>query len=291
MHRAPSRALRAALPVFRWILTAALLVPLSETAAQNSGYFAILPAFHDRLNRSGLESPLQLNHQKFVVFVYRNAVAVYSEADFFNPTQDTIRQELALPSTGHDENLSAPESRVSNGILSVRMWIEGEKMMPRAVSDANEDWITVTVRFAPAQARKVKALFWAQTSLANVESTPGLDTVPIDPGPRGFMLDLLHAGVWGGPIGTIDVTVLFKGGLRVGQDSVTAEPETYESTDTSLTWSMTSLEPLAGDNIVLFYRPAGPWPAGPNTMAHLSEYIVRKVYDTLLYVAGRRESE
>ncbi len=272
-------------------LMALSLCQASPSPGQGKQYIAIIPTFHDRIVTAGRESVVQLQRQRFVLFVYRNAVAVSSEADFLNTGGDTLSQEFALPSTGHDDNVDRPDRRTSNGILTVRMWVEGERVTPGSVHDGNVDWFTIRARFAPGERRRVKAEFWAETSLTDVDSLPGLDTVAIAPGPRGFMLDLFHAAVWKRPIGTIDVAVVLKAGLTFGQDDFSADPDAFQLQDSTITWSFRNLVPAPDDNIVVFYTPSGSWGSTPNTMARLSTYIVRKVYDSLLdYVEQRGDN-
>jgi hypothetical protein len=258
------------------------IAPLSQSIGQEKRYSAIIPAFHDRLTKSGRESVLQLQRQRFVLFVYRNAVAVSSEADFLNTGVDTLSQEFALPSTGHGEIGDEPHHRISNGILSVQLWIEGQRIAPDLIHESNEDWYTIRSRFAPAEHRRVKAVFWAQTSLAGVDSLQGLDTVVIPAGKRSFVLDLSHATVWKNVIEAIDVTVVLKGGMSFQRDSVSCEPDTYHLQDSTITWSLRNAKPSPGDNIVVSYTPSGRWGSAPNTMARLETYIVKTVYDRLL---------
>jgi len=259
--------------------------------AQEKQYTAIIPTFHDRLNTFGRESFLQLQRQRFILFVYRNAVAVSSEADFVNTGMDTLSQEFGLPSTGHDENGNEPGGRISNGILDVQLWVEGERIAPDFIHDGNEDWYTIRTRFAPGEQRKVKAVFWAQTSLVDVDSLPGLDTVAIAIGKRGFMLDLSHATVWNNVVETIDVTVVLKGGMSFQRDSFSAEPDTYELRDSTITWSLKNVEPSPSDNIVVSYTPSGSWGSATNTMAKLARYIVGRVFDSLLYYVRQIDEE
>jgi hypothetical protein len=258
---------------------------------QQEKFLAMIPAFHDRLNTSGSESPLQLQSQQFVLFVYRNAVAVYSEANFVNTGTDTLTQELALPSTGHDGNGDEPDGRISNGILSVQLWVEGEKVTPEFIQDGNVDWYTIRPSFAPGTQREVKAFFWAQTSLTDVDSLPGLDTVAITIGKRGFMVDISHAAVWSRTIESIDVTVALKGGMSFQRDSFSVAPDSYDLQDSTITWSLENVEPSASDNIIVSYTPSGSWTTATNTMAKLSTYIVKKVYDNLRYYVEQKEQE
>lgn len=272
-----------------------LVVLLSTTSdlgfAQQEKYLAIIPTFHDRLNASDRESSLQLQRQRFVLFVYRNAVAVYSEADFVNTGMDTLSQEFGLPSTGHDENGDEPGGRVSSGILSVQLWVEEERIAPDLIHDVNVDWFIIRARFAPGEQRTVKAIFWAQTSLTDVDSLPGLDTAAIAIGRRGFLVDLSHATVWNNVIETIVVTAVLKGGMSFQQDSFSAEPDTYDLQDSTMTWTLKNVEPSPGDNIFVSYTPSGSWGSSTNTMSKLSTYIVKQVYDKLVDYVRQIEEE
>jgi hypothetical protein len=263
--------------------------PLLLATGQVTGYTAMIPTFHARPISSGRENPVQLQRQRFIVFVYRNAVAVGSAADFVNTGQVTVSQEIALPSTGHDENGSEPGGRLSNGLLSVHMWVEGQRILPEVIHDGSEDWYAIQVGFPAGERRRVEAVFWAQTSLEDVDALPGLDTAAIAPGRRGFMLDLAHAAVWDAAIDAIDVTVVLEGGLSIERDSISAEPRSYDLQDSTLTWSFRNIEPSLDDNIVLAYTPSGSW--GTATMAGLSRYIVGKVYDKMLQHMKRRDEE
>jgi hypothetical protein len=277
----------------RWLFC--ILTVLSTTPdlgfAQQEKYLAIIPTLHDRFNASDRESSLQLQRQRFILFVYRNAVAVYSEADFVNTGIDTLSQEFGLPSTGHDENGDEPGGRISSGILSVQLWMEGERVVPNLIHDGNEDWYTIRSRFAPGEQRMAKALFWAQTSLTDVDSLPGLDTVAIAIGKRGFLVDLSHGTVWNNVIEAIDVTIVLNGGMSFRGDSFSAKPDTYNLQDSTLTWLFKNVEPSPSDNIVVSYTPSGSWGSSANTMSKLSTYIVKQVYDKLVDYVRRIEEE
>ena len=71
-------------------LVVLLIAASSLSLAQERRYSALIPAFHSRLVASGHENVLELKHQRFVLFVYRNAVAVSAEADFVNTGPDTL---------------------------------------------------------------------------------------------------------------------------------------------------------------------------------------------------------
>jgi hypothetical protein len=267
------------------------LAHLNLSSAQEKEYMAVIPAFHDRLNTSGRESSLLLHSQQFVLFIYQNAVVVYSEADFVNAGEDTLSQEFALPSTGHDENGDEPGGRISSGILSVQLWLGGERVVPDVIQDRDQDWCTILSQIVPGGQRKVSAIFWAQTSLTDVDSLPGLDTFPIAAGKRAFMVDLSHASIWKGAIDFVRITVVFKDGMSFQRDQFSAEPNTYDLQDSTMTWSFRNLEPSPSDNIVVSYIPAGRRTLPSNTMAKWSAHIVRDVYDTLLYYVKQTEHQ
>jgi hypothetical protein len=291
---------------------AGLLAAPARLAAQPDGpgqtvqpgpFRSIIPVFHDRLTRHGSESPLQLRTQAFVLFVFRNAVAVYSQAEFVNAGPDTMTQEFALPSTGHDRyddqagDQDDPQAddqsggMVSNGILSPRVWVEGDRIAAEVVEDGDGEWYAIRASFMPGEARKLEALFWSQTSLTDVDSLPGLDSAGIAPGKRGFLVDIAHAGVWNDVIDSIGVTAVLRGGLSFKADSFEVRPETYDIQDSTLTWSFESAEPVAENDVVFDYSPSSTWPPAMNTMAGLSSYIVTKVYDQLLEYARQMEAD
>jgi hypothetical protein len=273
-----------------WV-SAFLLVSGAPARAQEQVCMAVVPAFHDRLHPSGEGSLLRLQSQHFVLFVYRNAVVVYSQADFVNAGTDTLTQEVALPSTGHDENGEEPGGRISNGISSVQVWVEGERVFPEVIHENNEEWYAVQASFPPGEHRIVKALFWAQTTLAGIDSLPGLDTATIAPGKRGFMVDLYHATAWNGVIASISLAAVLKDGLSFSRDSFSAEPDSYELQDSLLSWSFEDVEPLPWDNVVVAYSPTDGVEKGTNTMAKLSSFIVKQVYDELREYAERDEEQ
>jgi hypothetical protein len=259
-----------------------LIAPLYLSRAQERDYLAIIPTFHDRLNTSGREGPLRLQNQQFVLFVYQNAVAVYSEADFINTGTNMLSQEFGLPSTGHDENGILPGGKISTGILSVRLWVQGKIIAPDFIRSGNEDWYTIRTQFAPGERKKIKALFWAETSLTDIDSLPGLDTVKISDGKRGFMFDLAHAAIWNGSIETISINIVLMQGLNVKQEAFSADPNTYQVQDSTLSWKIYNAEPTAFDNIFVWYSSIGNQSSEYNTMSMLSNYIVKEAYDNLI---------
>ncbi len=266
-------------------LIISFFLTLHYCEAQTKKYIAIIPPFHSRQVRSGTESSLQLKHQLFVVFVYQNAVAVYSESEFFNPTDNVLEQELALPSTGHDENGNESGGRISNGILSIQLWVQGERLDPEYVLDGNEGWFLVRTKFPPLKNRIVKALFWAETSLKDIDYLPGLDTTVIIDGKRGFLINLAHAAVWNSFIESIDIYVVLNGGISTNRDSFDIKPASYELKDSTLTWSMKYIEPSEKDNIEISYDSYGDTDSNIDTMSKLSTFIVKHVYDQLIHYA------
>ncbi len=267
---------------WRWTVVLVLLLAEGQSApAQGTQYIAMIPVFHDRQWRGGLEGPLHLHRQRFVMAVFRNAVAVYSEAEYVNNGTLPIEQELALPSTGHDENGDLPGGRISNGLLDVQMWIQDRRVEPQFVNDGIQDWVAIRARFEPGEERKVNALFWVQTSYANVDSIPGLDSVAIPDGDRGFLVDVWHAAPWNGSVGSLRADAILEDGLRDHDPSFRAEPDTYETQDSVLVWRFYDLEPSQGDNIEVKYSSVGRSEGSPNTMASLSAMMIETVYGTL----------
>src|SRR5512147_2967622 len=102
-------------PALRTLYTFLLLLFITlYCKAQTKEYIAIIPPFHSSEKIGGEENPIQLQSQLFVVFVYSNAVAVYSESEFLNKSDNILEQEFSLPSTGHNENGNESDARISN---------------------------------------------------------------------------------------------------------------------------------------------------------------------------------
>jgi hypothetical protein len=269
--------------IYRNILLILFFTTLSTSLkAQQKDYLAIISPFYDRLYNPSNEYPIQLKKQRFALFVYKNAVAVYSEAVFVNTWSDEMSQEFSLPSTGFDENGDLPGGHISNGILSVHMWIEDERIEPKIINEGNEEWYTIKTSFEPGQTHKINALFWAQTSLTDIDSLPGLDSSVIKDGPRGFLVKLDHASIWKDYIESLDVVVVLRENIAQNLDSLDIQPKTYDFEDSTLTWNYTDIEPTPDDNITVFYQAAGQEKSKINTMAKLSEFIVQDVYKELV---------
>ena len=263
-----------------------LISPLCLTA-QTKDYIAIIPSFQIRQNTTDTESPLELRNLHFIIFAYENAVVVYSESDFINQSENVIEQELGLPSTGHNVNGNDPGDRISNGIRSTQLWIQGEKVNPQFIKDGDEEWYTIQTKLQPRESRKVKALFWAETSLANIEDLPGLDTTIITNGKRGFLIDLAHAAKWKSTIESINITIILKDGIFPSWETYSAGLPSYNLKDSSLTWSMKYIKPSTNDNVLVKYESFNNSDSTTNTIAKLSTFIVKQAYGELQYFVSQ----
>ena len=263
-----------------------LISPLCLTA-QTKDYIAIIPSFHIRQNTTDTESPLELRNLHFIIFAYENAVVVYSESDFINQSENVIEQELGLPSTGHNVNGNDPGDRISNGIRSTQLWVQGEKVNPQFIKDGDEEWYTIQTKLQPRESRKVKALFWAETSLANIEDLPGLDTTIITNGKRGFLIDLAHAAKWKSTIESINITIILKDGIFPSWETYSAGLPSYNLKDSSLTWSMKYIKPSTNDNVLVKYESFNNSDSTTNTIAKLSTFIVKQAYGELQYFVSQ----
>jgi hypothetical protein len=267
-----------------------LMLNSDRLVAEEGNYIAIVPALHDPQHTSDAAGAIQLSRQSFVIFLFRNAAAVCSEAEFLNTLADSVDQDVSLPSTGHDENGDAPGGRISNGVLSVRMWVEGERAEPLLSSASGEEAYTLHLHFHRFQRRTVRAMFWLQTSLEDVDATPGLDTAIIPDGKRGLMIDLSHAAIWKNMIDRISVTVVLCEGLQTGESDFHATPESYDVRDSTLQWQLSAIEPSPDENIEIAYSSCVVNKPAVTTMARLSRIITGRVYDELTaYVRSQNE--
>jgi hypothetical protein len=269
-----------------YFLLLILISPLRLTA-QTKDYIAIIPSFHIRQNTTDAESPLELRNLHFIIFAYENAIVVYSESDFINQSENVIEQELGLPSTGHNVNGNDPGGRISNGIRSTQLWVQGEKVNPQFIKDGDEEWYTIQTKLQPRESRKVKALFWAETSLADIEDLPGLDTTVITNGKRGFLIDLAHAAKWKSTIQSIDITIILKDGIFPSWETYSAGLPSYNLKDSSLTWSMKYIKPSTNDNVLVKYESFNNSDSTTNTIAKLSTFIVKQAYGELQYFVSQ----
>jgi hypothetical protein len=269
-----------------YFLLLILISPLRLTA-QTKDYIAIIPSFHIRQNTTNAESPLELRNLHFIIFAYENAIVVYSESDFINQSENVIEQELGLPSTGHNVNGNDPGGRISNGIRSTQLWVQGEKVNPQFIQDGDEEWYTIQTKLQPRESRKVKALYWAETSLADIEDLPGLDTTVITNGKRGFLIDLAHAAKWKSTIQSIDITIILKDGIFPSWETYSAGLPSYNLKDSSLTWSMKYIKPSTNDNVLVKYESFNNSDSTTNTIAKLSTFIVKQAYGELQYFVSQ----
>jgi hypothetical protein len=266
----------------RCILLISTLIALFSNAGfacpQSGGNpLAIIPPFLDRQHRDDWESTLQLTRQEFVVFLYRDAAVVYSEADFVNTGSDTLRVELGLPSTGFATNQESGGQDISSGIRDVRLWLTRERIKPMLHHEGQVDWLTVTAVFTPQVQTTMKALFWVETPTGN------------DPGDRAISIPVSEAAIWKDAINSVDVTVILKEGITADDSSFEADPDSYSVEDSVLTWSFGDIEPSQSDDISILYNSTQPHFIDAGIRGKLSKFIIERVYDEMLdYV---RESE
>ncbi|MCE1190275.1 MAG: hypothetical protein LWX56_14195 [Ignavibacteria bacterium] len=276
------------IPSLRKFLFFIVLIVFSHSVSAQD-YIAMLPVLHCRGVASGMESPVQLTRSRVVAFVYANAVAVFTEAELANTSDTRLEVELALPSTGHNENESA--GKVSNGILGVQMWVQGERVEPVVLHDDSGEWYTIKARLQPGETRKVKALFWAETSLADIDANPNGDSVAITMGARGFMIDVAHAGLWKGNVESMQVHLVLRDGITTARPGFEAVPGTYMSRDSVLTWSVKFFEPSASDNILVSYQSVSGNSETEGSMQRLASFITKEEYGKLLYYVSLLHEE
>jgi hypothetical protein len=273
------------MPLFaRFILATAYCLTGSgmAMAGNGEGSTAVIPPFHDRENVSGIEGPVRMSRLSFTLFLYRDAVAVYEEADLVNTRKEPIDREISLPSGGTDHDGPAPDGVVSHGILGVRVWVDGERTLPKVITGGDDvSWYTVHTTFGRFETRKIKALFWTRTFPASADELPGLDSTVIARGPRQFTLDLSHAALWNGTIGKLDVMVLLQEGMDMESTTIRATPDTYEEYGTVLSWHRSNVEPSPTDDITVDYMPDDA-SSTISTMAQLARTVTREGYDDLL---------
>jgi hypothetical protein len=275
----------------RVLFIATLLFVLGLSSfAQNQNYIAIIPALMDRQHTDEWGSPLQLTQQRFILQLYHNAAAVYSEADFINTGDDTVTAELAIPSIGFHLQNHSSWAYQSNGLLGLRWWVAGERVEAALITDEPAEWYTINPVFPPGITTKVKALFWVQTSLTDIDSIPGIDTLIIPAGERGFVIDIADASVWKDDISSVEVTVIMKEGLTP-RDTLLVDPDDYDATDSTLTWNLSDVEPDLFDNIFIRYNSDNYRNAPKNTMEELNAYIVGEGYNDLLEYVRQLDEE
>lgn len=266
----------------RGVVVALLFMSATTGARTGEPHTAVIPSFYDRAHALGVEGPIRVTTLAFTLFVYRDAVAVYEEADMMNMEKDPVIRELSLPSTGFDQDGHPPGGPISNGILGVQMWVDGERTIPQVLSDGdNVSWYTIRAAFDRFETKKIKALFWVRTFPANDDELPGLDSTTIPYGPRRFMVDLSHAAMWAGDIEALDVTALLRDGMDMTSANFNATPDSYESYDTVVTWHLQDVEPSGAEDISVTYIPDDA-ERRATPMSDLARRISREGYEELL---------
>lgn len=269
------------------IVPGIFLVVESYNAARAQGSIAVIPLFHDRWHQSEGDNTLELTRQRVIVFVYRNAAAVYMDATFVNTESDSITHELALPSAGHTSIRSGTRS---NGMIGVRLWVGGERVEP-AIAEGKETWYTIAAAFGSHEEKKVRALFWVQTSLAEVDGNPGRDTMKIADGRRAFIIDMQHASAWKNNIQSVDISVTLRESLTRMNSSMGIEPKNYFDQNSGFFWSLQNIEPSFADDISVLYTPPRTMASHWNSMAKLSEFITTIAYGELLAYVKQLDEE
>ena len=254
---------------------------------RGQGSIGIIPLFHDRTDRVEGDDIVQLTHQRVIVFVYRNAAAVYMDAGFVNTESDSIKHEIALPSSGHT---SIRSSARSNGILGVRLWVGGERVEP-ATEEGKVKWYTITPAFGSHEEKSIRALFWIETAMSNADAVAGQDSSPIAEGNRALLVDLEHASAWKDVIQSVDVSVTLRESLTRRNAQVRVEPKNYVDQNAGYLWSMQDVEPSFNDDISILYTPPGMMTSHWNTRAKLSDYMTTTVYDELLRYVRQLDEE
>jgi hypothetical protein len=252
--------------------------PARHTWPQSQGNpLAIIPAFLDRQHRDYWESTLQLAKQEFVVFLYRDAAVVYSEAEFVNTGSDTLRVELGLPSTGFITAEAPGEQDFSSGIRDVQLWMARERVEPALHHDGGVDWLTVTPVFTPHVQTRIEALFWMETSVGE------------DVGDRAIWIPMSQAAIWKDVIESLDVTVVLREGLTADDSLFEADPDNYSVEDSVLTWSFSNIEPGPSEDISVIYNSYRSQALDATARENLSKFIVDRVYGEILEYASEEE--
>lgn len=271
------------IPTFiRWALAGVLVLSGSAGATAGSPHTAVIPSFYDREHEFGIEGPIRVSSLAFTLFVYRDAVAVYEEADMMNMGKEPVSRDLSLPSTGFDQNGAEPGGAVSSGLLGVQLWVDGERTVPRMLTDGDGvSWYTIRASFQRFETKRVKALFWVRTFSPGTDQPPGLDTTTVPGGQRRFMVDLSHAAMWAGDIETLDVTALLRDGMDVTNAAFSATPDSYENYDAVVTWHLQDVEPSRSEDISVQYIP-DDGQRRALSLSDLAKKIAHEGYDELL---------
>jgi len=220
-----------------------------------------------------------LARQEFVVFLFRDAAVVYSEAEFANTGTDTLRVELGLPSSGFLCGEESGGQDISSGIRDVQLWLARERIKPILHHEGEVDWLTVTAVFTPQVQTTLKALFWVETPTGN------------DPANRAINIPISEAAIWRDVIGSVDVTVILKDGLTADDSLFEASPDNYWIEDSVLTWSFVNIEPDQSDDVSVLYRLPQPHIIDASMREDLSKFIIEHVYDEMLEYVREGDDE
>jgi len=260
--------------------------------AQCQDFFALIPPFFDRQHHDDWESSLALKRQEFVILLYQNAAVVFSQATFVNTGSLPLTVELALPSTGYAAREVLGATGTSNGLLGVRAWVDDERAKPELLRDSEAEWVVISPLFHPARETRVRAMFWVQTSLVDLDSLPSLENKPISQGERAVWVLLSKAAIWKSSIDEAKVTLILKDGLAITDSTLNLTPPTYDAHDSTVTWTSRNIEPSTNDDILAAYLTSGYLPTAGDTMEQLARVALEDGYDELLeYTREERMEE
>ena len=138
-----------------------LVFNLIGAAQQETGNVrAIVTPLIDRQHRSDWDSQVQLVKQKFIIVLYQNAAAIFSESDFKYLGMDSTSVEFDLPSTGYKTQTASGKDVFNTTLRDPQIWVDGSKTSPGLREDDEVEYYTIAPHFNPGQTKKIKALFW-----------------------------------------------------------------------------------------------------------------------------------
>lgn len=267
------------------MLLAAASMSTRLTAQENAqSVHAIITPFQDHHANIRWDDAIQISRQRFIILLYQNAAAVYSEAVFTNAGQDTLAAELAIPSTGYGITLGG-EHIFNATMFNPRVWVEGEKQAVRTEETEEAEWYTVKPWFAAGASKIVKALFWIPTPLSLMDAEPPPDTAGIAAGERHWLLRLSDAAAWKDDIDDIEVVAILKDGLKTDNCRLEFHPRIGEAQDSTIRWSYQNVGPAESENIHCSYNTTGIGATALATLETLSEEITGSGYNELLTLA------
>ena len=284
------------LAVLRFLCTVLLwgLGVLSAVGQETAGVsHAVITPFQDIHNDAGLDDALHLSSQKFIILIYQNALAVYSEAMFVNRSGDSVCAAFALPSHGY--RISIEEKEVFNARLyGPRVWVAGERLQVATEETDDAEWYTIHPAFAPGQTKVLKALCWIPIYMELPDAAPPSDTAMIPPGVRHWQIRLSDASAWKDNVDQITVRVLVHDGITMENSGMRMRPKNYDLQGSAISWSFTNVEPGEFQNIhCAFQTPStGDHVESAytklNTLQKLSAEMTGPAYDELLLVADQQ---